>query len=120
MWANGFETLALCDASLRQLYQLTHGPRWRDTLQTITEELREAYVDAVAVSPTMLNHLRVRTLVLNGGLRSDERSAALEMSNGAVCVEAGVIPGAGHLANTDQPAIYNAIVEDFWRRVEAV
>jgi pimeloyl-ACP methyl ester carboxylesterase len=118
MWAAGFEALPKAQPSLQQQYESLHGSRWRHTLMTVTAELCESYTSAVAVPSDMLNGLRVRTLVLNGSIRSDERAAAIDAAESSQMVQAGVIPGAGHLVNNDQPEVYNAIVENFWQRVE--
>jgi pimeloyl-ACP methyl ester carboxylesterase len=119
MRAAGFEALLNKQPSLQQQYESLHGTRWRQTLATVTTELCQSYASDVAVPPAMLSGLRVHTLILNGGIRSDERAAAIAAAESSDLVEVGVIPGAGHLVNNDEPDVYNAIVESFWQRVEA-
>lgn len=117
-WTEAFFALAAQDAGLVEHYERLHGARWRDTLDVVIAEIRESYATAVAVSDEMLSALKVKTLVLNGSLKSDERAAAAKMPSLTPFVDAGIIPGAGHIPSHDQPELFALNVEQFWQRLE--
>ena len=117
-WAGAFFTLARQRPALAQEYEAMHGSRWQHTLEIVTTEIREEYATAIAVPPSLLATLKVPTLVVNGSIKSDERAAAVEFPLHNPLVEAGLIPGAGHIASHDQPEIFNLMIEQFWKRIE--
>lgn len=117
-WADAFQVLARQNPSLAQKYERLSGARWERTLKTIRMEIREEYATSIAVRKDMLAELRVPTLLLNGSLRSDERQAAVDMPRYSPLIDAGLVPGAGHIASHDQPDIFNRIVETFWNRTQ--
>lgn len=117
-WADAFQVLALQNPNLAREYERLSGTRWQRTLETIRTEIREEYATSIAVSRDMLAELRVPTLLLNGSLRSDERQAAADMPRHCPFIDAGLVPGAGHIASHDQPEIFNLVVETFWNRIQ--
>lgn len=89
-----------------------HGTRWKNTLMAVLDDMTFHYprVDDQAVK-----NLRVPTLVLNGSQEAYERHAASYLADiGNPLLQVGLIPGAGHVANRQKPAIYNTVVQDFW------
>jgi pimeloyl-ACP methyl ester carboxylesterase len=117
-WTQSFFTLTEQDPELVQHYERLHGPRWRQTLETVLAEIRDAYPTAVAVTKDMLATLAVPTLVLNGSLKSDERSAAAALPSMSPRIDAGLIPGAGHIPSHEQPELFATLVEHFWQNLD--
>ncbi len=117
-WANAFFTLAQKNSLLAHQYEKMHGSRWQRTLEVVTSEFREEYSTAIAITESRLASLRVLTLVVNGALKSDERTAAVELPLYNPLIQAGVIPAAGHIACHDQPGIFNLMVKNFWKEVQ--
>ena len=54
---------------------------------------------------------------INGSGQRHEREAACDMASLNHRIEAGLIPGSGHIAQMQQPIIYNLAVQAFWDRV---
>lgn len=117
-WVNAFFSLAQQNPSLTQEYKRLHGIRWHHTLEVVAAEIREEYATTIAITTSMIKTLKVPTLIVNGAVKSDERMAAAELPIHNPIIQAGIIPAAGHIANHDQPEIFNLIVEQFWKRVE--
>ena len=116
-WVKAFLVLADQNSALQESYTQLHGERWRSTLEVIAMECEESYATCIAVSKQMLAQLEIPTLLLNGSYKHAEQTAVLEMPACNPLVQAGIIPGAGHLALYDQPEVFNLIVEKFWERV---
>jgi pimeloyl-ACP methyl ester carboxylesterase len=117
-WTESFLGLTARDPELVEHYQRLHGARWRQTLETVLAEIREAYPTAVAVTREQLGGLRVPTLLLNGSLKSDERAAAAALPSLSPQLDAGLVPGAGHIPSHEQPELFGTMVEHFWRRLD--
>jgi pimeloyl-ACP methyl ester carboxylesterase len=113
-WLEGFSELAERNRSLVKHYDQIHGVRWRATLDTVLAECRESYALTFAISRSMIAQLRVRTLILNGDLKSEERLAATGLPIQNSLVKGLIIEGAGHMAGYEQPDKFNSIVERFW------
>ncbi|MCA9708184.1 MAG: alpha/beta fold hydrolase [Myxococcales bacterium] len=117
-WTHSFHLLAERDPELVRHYERVHGPRWRQTLDCVLAEIRESYPASVAVSDAQLAELAVPTLVLNGSYKSDERETAARLPSLGPQIEAGILPGAGHIPSHDQPELFSGIVEAFWARLQ--
>lgn len=94
-----------------------HGDKWFETLKVVIKEMTFHY-------PTVVNEqvqkLSVPTLILNGADEQLERHAANDMADLNKNIQIGLIPGAGHIANLQQPDVYNIILKSFWNRLDAV
>jgi pimeloyl-ACP methyl ester carboxylesterase len=101
-------------------YDQIHGPRWRTTLEIISQDCCDNYSSSIAVTDSMFVDLKVPTLVANGALKFDERITAANLPARNTLVEGGLIPGAGHLATYDQPDMFNLMVERFWEGHSAI
>jgi pimeloyl-ACP methyl ester carboxylesterase len=117
-WTESFFGLTARDPGLCEHYQRLHGARWRQTLETVLAEIREAYPTAVAVGKDQLAGLQTPTLLLNGSLKSDERAAAAALPSLSPRLDAGLIPGAGHIPSHEQPLLFAALVEHFWENLD--
>lgn len=108
--------LAIQDTNpaLAKEFEALHGERWHNTLKAVLTDMTYHYP---AVAPEQIRTLSVPTLVLNGSAERHEREAACDMANLNDQVEAGLVPGAGHTAEMQQPDAYTRIVEAFWDRV---
>lgn len=117
-WTQAFHAVADHDPRLVQHYEQLHGARWRRTLDCVLAEIRDSYPTTVAVSDDELASVEVATLILNGSLKSDERAAAARLPSLGPRIDAGIIPGAGHVPSHDEPELFALIVERFWRKLE--
>lgn len=117
-WTASFTAVTERDPELVDRYEALHGRRWRQTLDTVLDEIRDVYPTDVAVTNEQLARLQVFTLLLNGSLKSDERTASAEIPSLSPYVEGGIIPGGGHIPSYDQPELFALLVEDFWERLE--
>ena len=96
-------------------FETLHGDKWYKTLKAVLDDMTFHYP---TVSREQIQSLGVPTLVLNGSKELYEREAACEMARLNDRIEAGLIPGAGHTAGLQQPALYSLMVQTFWERVE--
>jgi len=117
-WTESFFTLAEHNLEIVEQYNQLHGPRWRQTLEVVAAEIRDAYPTAVAVTREMLRFLKVPTLLLNGSRKSDERASAATLPAIAPFLDAGIIPGSGHIPSHEQPMLFALHVENFWSSLE--
>jgi pimeloyl-ACP methyl ester carboxylesterase len=83
--------------------------------------LAPAAAPAAPIDARALARLSVPVLVLNGELDTRRR----RLAGDGLCrllprVERALVPGAGHLANLDNPAAYNEIIRSFLRRQSRV
>jgi pimeloyl-ACP methyl ester carboxylesterase len=99
---------------MAQEFQDLHGIRWHETLEAVLTDMTFHYP---AVSPAQIRALSVPALVLNGSIEPHEREAALFMVHENPAIEMGLIPGAGHTANIQEPEIYNRVVQSLWLRI---
>ncbi len=95
-------------------FESLHGAKWYRTLKAVLADMTFHYP---TVSPEQLQGLRVPTLVLNGAQEQHEREAACEMARLNDQIAVGLIPGAGHTAELQQPVLYNLMVKTFWGQV---
>jgi pimeloyl-ACP methyl ester carboxylesterase len=110
----GFDRLAAEHPDLAAEYDRLHGSRWKDTLAAFGEHSARRF-DRVLVPPAAIGALPVDTLIVNGSLKSVERTAAERASQFGSRSAGVVIDGAGHIASHDAPEAFTAAVEDFWR-----
>lgn len=96
-------------------FALWHGEKWYRTLMAVMDDMTFHYP---TVAAEQIQRLRVPTLVLNGAQEAHERQAACEMADLNGHVRVGLIPGAGHTAELQQPALYNLMVKTFWDQLE--
>lgn len=88
-----------------------HGERWFHTLQSVLKAMTFHYP---SVTKGECQKLNVPTLALNGSIEKHERDAACTMADFNEIIKMGLIPEAGHTANSHQPEVYNAIVKSYW------
>ncbi len=95
-------------------FEFLHGAKWYRTLKAVLDDMTFNYP---TVTREQIRSISVPTLVLNGAGERHEREAACEMASLNHRIEAGLIPGSGHIAQMQQPVIYNLAVQAFWDRV---
>ena len=117
-WVHGFASLAERQPTLADEYEHLHGGRWRDTLRVIAEEIGEDYPTRIRITAAMLDGLTVPTLVINGGLRGDERGVANSLPSRPGLLEVGIVPSAGHMVQYEAADVFNAMVDRFWSRID--
>jgi pimeloyl-ACP methyl ester carboxylesterase len=79
----------------------------------LTEPPSEA-AGAVACVPS---NIRIPALVIGGEFDLEgRRAAADELASHLPQAERALVPGAGHLCNLDNPAAYNAAIQEFLAR----
>lgn len=88
-----------------------HGDKWYETLEIVLKQMKFSYP---SISNEQLKKLKVPTLVLNGATVEHERTAVCEIANVNNKILTGLIPNAGHIANIEQPRVYNSILKSFW------
>ena len=101
----------------------THNSATRALLHAMLQrydgrDLLDVSCDATPATTRMaLESIRAPTLVLNGELDLDSRSAAADyLCRQLPVCERALIRGAGHLANLDNPADYAAAIQAFFTR----
>lgn len=117
-WVGGFASLAKRQPALADEYERLHGVRWHDTLRVVTEEIGEDYPTRIRITAAMLDTLTVPTLVINGGLRGDERCVASSLPSRPGRLEVGIVPSAGHMVQYEAADVFNAMVARFWSRLD--
>lgn len=76
---------------------------------------------AAKVAPAALGRFSMPLLVINGALDTPQRlSAGEHFCRLLPRVERTLIPGAGHVANLDNPPAYNEVIRQFLRRQSRV
>ncbi|MGQ0428372.1 MAG: alpha/beta fold hydrolase [Gammaproteobacteria bacterium] len=79
--------------------------------------LGPAAMPAAPVPQRLLAELPVPVLVVNGGLDTRPRRLAGDrLCRALTQAERALVPGAGHLANLDDPRAYNDVIRSFLRR----
>ncbi|MBN3932620.1 alpha/beta fold hydrolase [Streptomyces verrucosisporus] len=112
----GFEQLAAEHPELADEYERLHSMRWKQTLGSVVAHAGRDFAGTVRVSPQELTELGIRTLLINGSLKSAERAAAESAARLGGPVSGHVVPGAGHLVSRDAPEQFIQTVETFWHR----
>lgn len=92
-------------------FEELHGDNWYETLKCVLNQMTFHYP---SVSNDQLLNIKVPMLVLNGANEEHERNAVCEIANVNEDISIGLIPNAGHPANTDQPDVYNSLLRTFW------
>nr|AQM75230.1 NosK [Streptomyces sp.] len=110
----GFERLAAQHPELAGEYERLHSVRWKQTLDSVVDHVGRDFAGTVRVSPQELTELGIRTLLINGSLKSAERAAAESAARLGGPVSGHVVPGAGHLVSQDAPEQFIQAVESFW------
>lgn len=84
-------------------------------------DLLQPALPAPPLDSSALVRLRLPVLVVNGQFDTAERRRAGErLCRGIPGAERALVPGAGHIANLDQPRVYNDIVRAFIQRPSSV
>lgn len=91
-------------------YLLLHGPRWETTLHRVVKCFTYHYP---AVSDEQIKKLTVPTLLINGGNEKHEVDSVHHLSSLNNLITPGIIPNCGHLANTENPSIFNRMTLEF-------
>jgi pimeloyl-ACP methyl ester carboxylesterase len=113
-WLAGFHHLVDVNPDLATEFERLHTVRWKQTLAAFAEHAEQAYEQRALVRPEALGALGVQTLLVNGSVKSVERTAAERAAELGPRVRGHVVDGAGHIAGHDAPAAFNAAVEAFW------
>jgi pimeloyl-ACP methyl ester carboxylesterase len=80
-------------------------------------DLTDAPAEGPAAVPSMPANVRMPVLLIGGEFDLDSRkTAADELAAQLPQARRVQIPGAGHLCNLDNPAAYNAAIEEFFAR----
>jgi pimeloyl-ACP methyl ester carboxylesterase len=83
--------------------------------------LAGAPAPAPAIAPAVLGGLAMPVLVVNGEFDTRRRLLAGDhLCRVLPRAERALVPGAGHLANLDNPAAYNEVIRSFLRRQSRV
>lgn len=83
--------------------------------------LAGAPAPATTVAPAALGRLAMPVLVVNGEFDTRRRLLAGDhLCRALPHAERALVPGAGHLANLDNPAAYNEVIRSFLRRQSRV
>lgn len=91
-------------------YLLLHGPRWESTLHRVLKCFTYQYP---AVSDDQIKKLTVPTLLINGGNERHEVDSVHHLSSLNNLITPGIIPDCGHLANTENPLMFNRMAMEF-------
>jgi pimeloyl-ACP methyl ester carboxylesterase len=91
-------------------YLLHHGPRWETTLHRVVKCFTYHYP---AVSDEQIKKLTIPTLLINGGNEKHEVDSVHQLSLLNNLITPGIIPNCGHLANTENPSMFNRRILDF-------
>lgn len=110
----GFERLAAQHPDLAAEYERLHTVRWKQTLAAVVDHVARDFAGTVRLTTRDLTAHGIRTLLLNGSLKSDERAAAQHLAALGGTVAGRVVPGAGHLVSRDAPERFTEAVETFW------
>ena len=110
----GFRKLAYGNVDLAAEYDRLHTVRWRRTLAAFTDHVTRSFEETVLVRSRSLASSPVDVLILNGDLKSVERTAAERAGRLGQRVHGQVIPQAGHIASHDAPEPFTRAVEKFW------
>jgi pimeloyl-ACP methyl ester carboxylesterase len=91
-------------------YLLLNGPRWETTLHRVLKCFTYQYP---AVSDDQIKKLTVPTLLINGGNEKHEVDSVHHLSSLNNIITPGIIPNCGHLANTENPSMFNRMTLEF-------
>jgi pimeloyl-ACP methyl ester carboxylesterase len=91
-------------------YLLHHGPRWETTLHRVVKCFTYHYP---AVSDNQIKKMTVPTLLINGGNEKHEVDSVHHLSSLNNLITPGVIPDCGHLANMENPSMFNRLTLEF-------
>ncbi len=117
-WANGFAALADRSPQLVEQYEKLHGSRWKNTLSLLRNDCNRSYRETALITLEMLKELRMRTALVNGDYKQNEREAASRIDRQAPTLSGFVIRGAGHIVSHDQPVAFREVAERFWAASE--
>jgi len=109
----GFHLLAAEQPQLAAEYDRLHGTRWKDTLTAFGDDCGRR-PELVLPGAAALAGLDPPVLIVNGALKSAERSAAERATEFGPRISGVVLAGAGHLASHDAPAAFTGAVDAFW------
>lgn len=118
-WNNAFTQIAFSNQEVAAQFALLHGERWQLTTRAVIAAIEENYMSSVYMDQAMFAQLRVPTLLVNGGLRSDEAAAVARVSGISDYVETHVVDGVGHLVPVEAPARFLERANVFWAQCEA-
>jgi pimeloyl-ACP methyl ester carboxylesterase len=91
-------------------YFLHHGPRWETTLHRVVKCFTYHYP---AVSDEQIKKLTIPTLLINGGNEKHEVDSVHHLSSLNNLITPRIIPNCGHLANTENPSMFNRMTLEF-------
>ncbi len=98
------------NTQIAQSFENLHGNKWRKTLEHVLHTMTFKYP---GISKADFEKLNTPVLLLNGSNDKHEVEAVAYVKENKEDALIGLIPGAGHTANLDQPDVFNRIVEDF-------
>ncbi|UOQ45467.1 alpha/beta fold hydrolase [Halobacillus salinarum] len=105
-----FLTIEENDITIARTFEQLHGDKWKKTLQHVLHNITFHYP---TLTEEKIKQLNVPVLLLNGSVDQHEVEAVAYVKNVKNDALIGLIPGAGHTANMDQPEMFNRIVENF-------
>jgi pimeloyl-ACP methyl ester carboxylesterase len=80
-------------------------------------DLTDPPTDAPGAEACVPANIRIPALVIGGELDLESRRAAADdLASQLPQAERAQVPGAGHLCNLDNPAAYNAAIQEFLAR----
>ncbi|WGG46461.1 alpha/beta hydrolase [Rossellomorea sp. DA94] len=91
-------------------YLLLHGPRWDTTLHKVVKCFTYHYP---AVSDDQIKKLTIPTLLINGGNEKHEVDSVHHLSSLNNLITPRIIPNCGHLANMENPLMFNRMTLEF-------
>ncbi|WP_377890906.1 alpha/beta fold hydrolase [Alkalihalobacillus sp. R86527] len=107
-----FSNLEDTDPDTADYFKEIHGTKWYDTLTKVNNLMT---FDYPSIDEETLATLKTPTLLLNGGNELYEVEAAAYVKSKNDSIHIGLLPGAGHIANIENPHLYNEMVLDFLR-----
>jgi pimeloyl-ACP methyl ester carboxylesterase len=117
-WMDGFDHLGeLADHHpvMAEGYERVHGKRWKETLRLVLADMRDSYAERIKIPVEALSRLEMPVLLVNGSVRTVERSAASAAERAGGNLRGRVVTNAGHLPGRQQPEEFNELVRSFWR-----
>ncbi|MBY6037666.1 alpha/beta hydrolase [Fictibacillus nanhaiensis] len=98
-------------------FQSLHGDRWYKTLKLVLDTFTYHYPTMTKVD---FEKLIVPTLLLNGEKEKHECEAAILLKEYSKNIHIGLVPFAGHVANLEQPEMYNHLVTTFINKISTL
>ncbi|OIK06609.1 alpha/beta hydrolase [Bacillus sp. MUM 13] len=105
-----FSNIEVNDPNTAELFRILHGDQWKRTLKYGNHTMTFHYPVA---TKEHIENIRVPMLILNGSNELLDVEAVTYVKKIKNDTEVGLVPNAGHLANIDQPGIYNKILKNF-------